>query len=96
VRETLRYRSLPSNYCDLCFSFFLFFLSYIILKFVCQALKLTRYKRPVHPAVWSQTTSENSPCLLRPAENPRTLPDTIGTNKLSGAMGRKLQLNLQA
>jgi len=83
-----------SNYCNL---FFLFiFFSYIILNFVRQAKKLTRYKRPVHPAVWSQTTSSNSPSRLPPAESPLTLPDTFGTNELSGAMGRKLQAKEQA
>jgi len=76
-----------SNYWD-----FFFF----ILNFVRQAKKLTRYKRPVHPAVWSQTTSGNSPSLPPLAKNPLTLPDTIGTNELSGAMGRKLQEKVQA
>ena len=77
---------------------FLFFLFsfYIILNFVRQAKRLTRYKRPVHPVVWRQTTSSNSPSLIPLAKNPLTLPDTVGTNELSGAMGRKLQEKIQA
>jgi len=82
-----------ANYCDL-FLFFLFF--YLILNFVRQAKQLTRYKRPVHPGVWSQTTSGNSPSLIPLAKNPLTLPDTVGTNELSGAVGRKLQEKIQA
>jgi len=77
------------------YSFFILFF-YIILYFVRQAQKLTRYIRPVHPAVWSQTTSSNSPSLLPLAKNPLTLPDTVGTNELSGAMGRKLQEKVHA
>jgi len=30
------------------------------------------------------------------AKSPLTLPDTVGTNELSGAMGRKLQEKIQA
>jgi len=74
---------------------FFFFFSYH-LNFVRQPKKLNRYKRPVHPMVWSQTTSGNSPSLIPRAKNPRTLPDTVGTNELSGAMGRKLQEEIQA
>ena len=78
------------------FFFFSFFFFYIILNFVCQAKKLTRYKRPVHLVIWSQTTSSNSPSLLSPAKNPLTLPDTVGSNEQSCAMGRKLQEKIQA
>jgi len=85
-----------ANYCDLFFFSFFFFFFYIILNVVCQAKKLTRYKRTVHPTVWSQTTSGNSPSLIPLAKNPLTLPDTVGTNELSGAMGRKLQEKIQA
>jgi len=81
-----------ANYCDLFFSFF--FISF--LNFVRQAKKLTRYKRPVHLAVWSQTTSGNSLSFIPLAKNPLTLPDTVGTNELSGAMGRRLQEKIQA
>jgi len=81
-----------SNYCDL----FLFFFLYIILNFVRQAKKLNRYKRPVHPVVWSQTTSGNSPTLLPLAKYSLTMPHTIGTHELSGAMGRKIREKIQA
>ena len=37
-----------SNYCDL---FFIIFCFITFLNFIRQAKKLTRYKRPVHPAV---------------------------------------------
>jgi len=76
-------------------TFFLFYFLYH-LNFVRQAKKLTRYKRPVHPLVLSQTTSTNSPSLLPLAKSPLTLSDTIETNKLSGAMGRKLQGKVEA
>jgi len=79
----------------LLFFFFFFFILYS-LNFVCQAKKLTRYKRPVHPTVWSQTTSGNSPSLLPPAKSPLSLPDTVGSNELSGAMCRKLEQKIQA
>jgi len=85
-----------SNSCDLFSLFFSLFFFNIILNFVLQAKKLTRYKSPIHPAVRSQTTSVNSPSRLPPAKNPLTLPDTVGTNELSGAMGRKLQAKEQA
>jgi len=78
------------------FFFFFFLLLLYHLNFVCQAKKLTRYQRPVHPKVWSQTTSSNSPSLLPLAKNPLTLPNTVGTNELSSAMGRKLQEKVQA
>jgi len=82
-----------SNYCDL---FFCIFFSFIILNFGRQAKKLTRYKRPVHPMVWSKRTSGKSQSLIPPAKNPLTLPDTVGTNELSGALGRKLQEKIHA
>jgi len=80
------------NYCDL----FFFFFPHTILNFVYEAKKLNRYKRPLHPVVWSQTTSGNSPSLLPSAKTPLTLPDAIGCNELSSAMGRKLQEKIQA
>ena len=93
----VRVRTQLSQICGSILFFFLFFLFlYIILNFVRQAKKLSRYKRPVHPAVWSQTTSGNSPSLLPLAKNPLTLPDTVGSNELSGAMGRKLLENIHA
>jgi len=77
------------------FFIFFHFFSYH-LNIVRQAKKLNRYKMPIHPRVWSQTTSSNSPSCLPPAKNPLTLPDTVGTNELCRDMGRKLQAKVQA